>query len=220
MKNAIHADYCAVPPGGFTERILAAQRRRLFDAFMAFKQEAADDTVLTVGLAPNVLIDKPDYMLAWADAAQRARMTAHAIDMPTPGSRQAEIRLPFADRAFDWVCCNEVIEHAGRTERQYALVKELYRVARKGVFVSTANRRHPLGFHTGLPLLQLLPENWWRRLLRWCGKGQWANPSMFNPLDAAALYRFASLLPGKPRHDVGHKRVGGVKAHFFLMITR
>ncbi|HEY8608515.1 MAG TPA: methyltransferase domain-containing protein [Noviherbaspirillum sp.] len=226
MKNAMDAAMDGAPAGGWLERMVTSQRRKLYDAFAAFSGDAAGERVLSVGMAPTSLFDKPDYLVGWSAPAQRARITAHQVEAPKPG-RQAhpaeaarEVRLPFADGEFDWVFCNEVIEHAGPFERQLALVKELYRVARKGVFLTTPNRRHPLEFHTGLPLLHLLPERAWRRLLRLSGKGAWADEAVLNPLDSQALYRIASLMPGKPVHDVGHKRIWGVKAHFFLMLQK
>lgn len=225
MKNAINAEYGAAPGTGWLDKMVTAQRRQLFDAFNAFAG-GAPDRILSVGMMPTSLFDKPDYLSAWSDAEQRARITSHEIEPPRLGLTGAasqparEVRLPFGDGEFDWVFCNEVIEHVGSFERQFTLVKELYRVAAKGVFLTTPNRRHPLEFHTGLPLIHLLPAPVWRRLLRLGGKGRWASEAVLNPLESADLYRFASLLPGVPEHDVGHKRVWGVKAHFFLMLRK
>jgi Methyltransferase domain len=225
MKNAIGAGIGRAAPGGWLERMLTGQRRRLFDAFQAC-DGAAGGRVLSVGMKPTSLFDKPDYLADWSAPEQRPRITSWLVDAPRvgrgamPAEPAREVRLPFGDGEFDWVFCNEVIEHAGSFERQLALVKELYRVARKGVFLTTPNRRHPLEFHTGLPLIHRLPPAWWRRLLRLSGKGGWASEAVLNPLDSATLYRFASLLPGKPEHDVGHKRLWGIKAHFFLMLHR
>ncbi|GIZ51861.1 methyltransferase domain-containing protein [Noviherbaspirillum aridicola] len=224
MKNAVEAGI-GEASGGWLERMVAGQRRRLFDAFQSWRGDA-DDRMLSVGIMPTTLFDKPDYLVQWSDPARRARITSYDVEPPRlgrgamPPEPAKEVRLPFADGEFDWVFCNEVIEHVGPFERQLALVKELYRVARKGVFVTTPNRRHPIEFHTGLPLIHLLPPAAWRRLLRLTGKGAWASEAVLNPLDSGALYRFADLLPGKPAHDVGHKRIWGVKAHFFLMLEK
>ena len=171
-------------------------------------------------LRPTPPFGNTDYLSAWSDPQAKIHITACEMEPPVAGRKTQDTRLAYGDGAFDWVFCNEVLEHAGPAERQYALVHELYRVARKGVFLTTANRRHPLEFKTGIPLLHRLPDAWWRRLLKWIGKSEWASESMLNLLDASALYRIASLLPGKPEHDVGHKRVFGIKAHFFLMIQK
>ncbi len=220
MKQAANAEYSSLPPRGGIERILSSQRRKLFDAFTAFRESAPQGTVLNLYMKPTTLFDNSDYLFAWSDLPDRMRITSCEMEPPAVSSKTPDTRLSYADGAFDWVFCNEVIEHSGGTERQYALVAEMYRVARKGVFVATANRRHPLEFKSRLPFVHLLPDVWWRRLLKWFGKGKWASVAMLNPVDAPALYRFASLLPGKPEHDVGHKRVFGIKAHFFLMIRK
>jgi hypothetical protein len=220
LKHAANAEYNSLPARGLTEKILSSQRRKMFDAFVMFRQGPDTETVLNLYMRPTPLFDNTDYLVAWSDLPDRTRITSCEVEAPAAGKKTQDTRLPYGDGAFDWVFCNEVIEHAGAAERQYALVQELYRVARKGVFLTTANRRHPLEFKTGIPFIHLLPDAWWRRLLKWSGRGKWASESMLNPLDASALYRFASLLPGKPEHDVGHKRVFGMKAHFFLMIRK
>lgn len=213
MKDALHAPCDTALPSGPVDRILLSQRRKLFDAFMKFKHGNAADMTLDIVLPNGDALGKPDYLSAWSDAQERARLHVHALDM-----QRGELHLPFADAAFDWVCCNEVIEHAGNDARRRQLVAELYRVARKGVFVSTSNRRHPIEFNSGMPLLHLLPHAWWKRLLQWSGS-RWGSASL-ELIEARDLYRYAALLPGSQEHDVGHKRVFGIKAHFFLMIQK
>lgn len=220
MKQAANAEYSSAPARGGMEKILTVQRRKLFDAFRQFRETAPDGTVLNLYMKPGPLFDNSDYLYAWSDLNERMLITACEMEPPAVAKKVPVTRLPYADGAFDWVFCNEVLEHGGCTERQYALVQELYRVARRGVFATASNSRHPLEFKSRLPLIHLLPRPVWRRLLKWAGKRKWASESMLNPLDAPALYRFASLLPGKPEHDVGHKRVFGIKAHLFLMIRK
>lgn len=217
MKHAIDVQG-SQPSGGLIEGILSSQRRALFEAFAAFRKEAADGTVLNVCMQAGPVFGDSDYLGAWSEDKERAHQTLHALAPHV--LRAGPLRLPYADGRFDWVFCNEVIEYAGNAERQAALVAEMYRVARKGVFLTTSNRRHPLEFKTGRPLMHLLPAGLWRRLLRWSGKGYWAQDGMLNLIDALALYGFAARLPGAPAHDVGHKRVFGIKAHFFLMISK
>lgn len=234
MKNTVDADYRELPPGGFLDRIWSSQRRQLFDAFLRFRQPGASDSVISVCMAPSPLLDNTDYLLQWSEPGERSHITPYRIEWRNSGGyrhrewadtvRQSQrsdvFHLPFPDGAFDWAFCNEAIAHVGSIERQYGLVKELARVSRKGVFVTTSNRWHPIEFNTGLPFLHWLPAPWWRQVLKWIGKGAWASESVLNPLGSTDLYKLASLLPGKPAHDVGHKRVFGIKAHFFLMIQK
>lgn len=229
MKNAIDADHGTAPAGGYIDRILSAQRRKLFDAFMAFKQDDSNGSVLNVGIAPEhgrhaaeQVANRFDYLLAWCTPQQRMGITSYHLGAPAGHRRTApgDMRLPFADSQFDWVVCNEVIERVGDFEKQFALVQELGRVCGKGLFVTTSNRRHPIEFNTRRPFLHWLPRSWWRRALAWSGTGKPAGAATLNLLDSATLYKFAGLLPGKPDHDVGHKRVFGIKAHFFLMVRK
>ncbi len=101
-------------------------------------------------------------------------------------------RLPYEDASFDWVYCEGVLERIGNREEQQALIRELWRVARKGIFVTTQNRKHPLDFGSGPRHL----------------------------LDAPELEKMASGLPGGKDPAIGHVRYLGLKAHFFLMVYR
>src|SRR6185437_16633194 len=48
--------------------------------------------------------------------------------------------LPFADKTFDWVFSNAVIEHVGGWKDQQNFASEIRRVASKGYFITTPNR--------------------------------------------------------------------------------
>jgi len=80
--------------------------------------------------------------------------------------------LPFADRSFDVVFSNAVIEHVGDVERQRLFVAEALRVGRR-VFLTTPNRRFPIEVHTRLPLVHWLPEGAAGRAYDLAGKS-WA----------------------------------------------
>jgi Methyltransferase domain len=232
LKNTLDAGYGPAPANGFVARILQSQRGRLSDAFAAFSGASPEGKILHVGLAPSSIATTENDS-AWTET-DRNRVTRYLIDPPDAMTRHTQARapsgerhahhdavhLPYADGQFDWAYGDEVIEHVGSFERQYALVKELARVSRRGVFVTASNRRHPIEFHTALPFLHWLPDAWWRRLLKLLGKNAWASESTLNLVDSSVLYKIAMLLPGKPKHDVGHKRVFGIKAHFFLMIEK
>lgn len=60
--------------------------------------------------------------------------------------------LPFPDDSFDVVTCVDVIEHV---EDYDHLIKEMLRVSRKGVFLSTPNRRSEYTNKDGSP------KNYW-----------------------------------------------------------
>jgi ubiquinone/menaquinone biosynthesis C-methylase UbiE len=66
--------------------------------------------------------------------------------------------LPFADKSFDWVFSNAVIEHVGNWEDQQQFAAEIRRVASRGYFITTPNLYFPIEPHALLPLYQFYPE--------------------------------------------------------------
>jgi SAM-dependent methyltransferase len=80
--------------------------------------------------------------------------------------------LPFADKSFDVVFSNAVIEHVGDIDRQRLFVAEALRVGRR-VFLTTPNRWFPIEVHTMLPLVHWLPRGASDRAYDLAGKG-WA----------------------------------------------
>lgn len=105
------------------------------------------------------------------------------------------IRLPYDDAAYDWVACHELIETLGSHERQVRLLRELMRIARRGIFVSTANREHPLA--------------------RWLYPDR--HPQL---LDALTIKTLVDVLPSHPAWKLGHVRLAGFKSHYFLMVWK
>lgn len=208
MKNATNVALNAASEG-WAEKLLRTQRRKLFEAFMQFRQGAAEETVLDIGLSPAC---SPGGLSAWNESANKSVVTACMLDL---GS--IDLHLPHAAGAFDWVYCGEVIEHATSLQQRRSLIAECFRVARRGVFLTTPNRRHPLEFNSALPFVHWLPPAWWQRVLTWTGRERWSGLVL---LESQDLYALAAELPEAPAHDVGHKRVFGLKAHFFLMIQK
>ena len=73
--------------------------------------------------------------------------------------------LPFADRSFDIVFSNSVIEHVGNFESQKQFAAEVARVGR-AYWVQTPNRSFPVEPHLLTPFLHFLPARWQRRIAR------------------------------------------------------
>jgi hypothetical protein len=85
-----------------------------------------------------------------------------------------------------------VIEHVGSRAQQRDFLAELWRVSRKGIFVTTPNRWFPVEFHTVLPLLHWLPAPWFRALLKLLGRSFYAEEKNLNALGAADLRALAA----------------------------
>jgi ubiquinone/menaquinone biosynthesis C-methylase UbiE len=95
--------------------------------------------------------------------------------------------LPFADKSFDIVYSNAVLEHLpGRlfTERFAA---EVQRVG-KGWFVTTPNFWYPIDPHYHLPFIQMLPEAMQHRLVRLAGKVPYENLHLLTKRELRRLF--------------------------------
>jgi hypothetical protein len=191
---APNAQYNLARPGSLPVRIAAHQRRKMYEAFLAATGVAPGDTVLDVGATSDRSYDHSNYLEAWYP--QKARLTAVGIDDAAfietayPGVRFVRAdghRLPFADASFDVVHSSAVLEHAGGGPDQELFLAELWRVARKAVFVTTPNRWFPVEFHTVLPLLHWLPVGLHRRILAAIGHDFFAREENLNLLTPRRL---------------------------------
>jgi SAM-dependent methyltransferase len=95
--------------------------------------------------------------------------------------------LPFADRSFDVVFSNAVIEHVGDAARQRLFVAEALRVGRR-VFLTTPNRWFPIEVHTRLPLVHWLPGEVADRAYELAGKGWARDNHLLGPADLRGLF--------------------------------
>jgi len=65
--------------------------------------------------------------------------------------------IPYPDLFFDFVTCVDVLEHV---EDYHKLIAEMIRVSRKGVFISTPNRRPEFTRSNGLPMNKYHLREW------------------------------------------------------------
>jgi hypothetical protein len=72
--------------------------------------------------------------------------------------------LPWADRAFDVVFSDSVIEHVGPEDRQAAFAENIKRLGRS-YYVQTPAPWFPIEAHTGMPFWWFYPELVRRRIL-------------------------------------------------------
>jgi ubiquinone/menaquinone biosynthesis C-methylase UbiE len=74
--------------------------------------------------------------------------------------------LPYADKAFDIVFSNSVIEHVGDCAKQKLFASEILRTG-KNVWVQTPARSFFVEPHLIAPFIHWLPSQWTRRLTRY-----------------------------------------------------
>ena len=120
------------------------------------------------------LLDIGGFPWNWREAARPNSTTLFNLRFP-PGMEKSEPRftyatgdaceLPFADRAFDVVFSNSVIEHVSTWERQMQFAAGARRVGRK-LWVQTPAYEFFIEPHLMTPFIHWLPVRWQRRLLR------------------------------------------------------
>lgn len=198
--TTVNAQYNIAKPASLPVRIAAHQRRRMFADFMRCMRPEEQDTILDVGATSDETYDHSNYLLAWYP--YKHRITAVGLDdadfleVKYPGVifRKADARaLPFFDDSFDYVHSSAVLEHVGSCEEQTRFLAELWRVSRKGVYLTTPNRWFPIEFHTTLPLVHWLPRHWFATILRWLRLDFFSDEANLNLLSRRKLMRMASV---------------------------
>jgi hypothetical protein len=81
--------------------------------------------------------------------------------------------FPFKDKEFDIAHSNAVIEHVGSIRAQEIFLKEMVRVAKRGM-ITTPNKYFPIELHTKIPILHWLAKNKFDVILNVIGK-KWAS---------------------------------------------
>ncbi len=178
QRGQINAQYNVATGRSITDRVSTSMRRRMYARFIA-AGVSDDDRILDVGVTSDRDQLASNYLEAWHP--RKDRITACGIDDASfledmyPGMRFIRgngKELPFRSASFDWVHSSAVLEHVGSAAEQAGFIAELYRVCRKGIFVTTPNRWFPVEFHTVLPLVHWLPKTWFRGLLRRMGHAE------------------------------------------------
>jgi SAM-dependent methyltransferase len=139
----IHRLYSAVSP---------ALRRSRMERLWRILALTPTTRVLDVGGTPGiwalcpVMPDVTFLNLEPVDGVPAERMVVHDA-----------CALPFADKSFDLVFSNSLIEHLGTATRQRAFADEARRVGHR-VWVQTPDPRFPIETHLLAPFLHWLPR--------------------------------------------------------------
>ncbi|MES2932662.1 MAG: methyltransferase domain-containing protein [Pseudomonadota bacterium] len=233
MKHALSQNMPHPPTFELREHRKSPNANRLFERFLWFKGNDQSGSVLRILKASEWHPENAKYALLWdnreciaqpifaRDTSQNIFHLDHADSPKNCSISSASLgNLPFSDEQFDWVFCDGVIQHVVGFERQYLLLRELMRIAKRGVFVTTVNRWHPIEFNTSLLLLHWLPVTLWRTSLKLFGKSKFSRGNRLNLLSSGDLKKLTDLLPGRPKSSIGHLRFFGLKAHFFLQLDK
>lgn len=198
----------------------------MFARFLSASGVGADDTIVDVGATSDRGYDHSNYLEAWYP--HKARITAVGIDDASflerqyPGLtfRQADGRaLPFPDKSFDFAHSSAVIEHVGSRSDQARFLAELWRVCRRGLFVTTPNRWFPVELHSVLPLVHWLPPRLFRAILLRVGHRTLADEAHLNLMSRRDLLA-AAAAAGITDARVESARLGGWTSNLLLIAAR
>ena len=180
----------------FASAISLRQRKKIFDLFMeAFKPDG-NTKVLDVGVTCGSDFRESNFFetcypypknvtcVGTEDGSylERAGKCGKFIRV------KPDARLPFADKEFDLVFSNAVLEHVGDAERRERFISEICRVGGK-YFISVPYRWFPVEHHTGIPLLHYLPGPVYRKLLKALGVDYWSKEENLDFFDIKQMNR-------------------------------
>ena len=101
--------------------------------------------------------------------------------------------LPFADKSFDIVYSNAVLEHLPGEEFAQRFAAEVQRVG-KGWFVTTPNFWYPVDPHYHLPFIQLLPEATQRSVVKRLGRTPYEHLHLLTKKDVRRLFPTSEVM--------------------------
>jgi len=191
-------------------RFSLQSRQKKFDLFWKLMRPAPGEQVLNIGAAAPHLgealtgeqnencVEQPEQDPRWKDLTVIGLSIDHDASRHYRefhlGSNRAALTadacwLPFADKSFDIIFSNAVIEHVP-SALQKRMADEIMRVGRSW-FITTPNFWYPMEMHHKLPLFQFLPRKVQRAIqLRF---HTWPESETIQLLSAR---RFAALFPG------------------------
>jgi hypothetical protein len=225
VSTATNAQYNVAKPGSLPQRITGEMRRTMYARFLSSVEPQPQETILDVGATSDRVYDFSNYLEAWYP--HKSKITAVGIDdakfleelYPGITFLKADGRdLPFEDGAFDLVHSSAVLEHVGSRENQMQFIRELTRVARRAVFMTTPNRWFPVEVHTVLPLVHWLPAPWFRGILRRLGHDMLSleeNLNLVGAGDVRSMCRKLGL-----QHRVEAARLLGMSSNLLLTIHK
>jgi hypothetical protein len=222
----VNAQYNLAAPDSIPIKIAAYQRRRMFDLFLSVTGIKERDSVLDIGATSDQSYSHSNYLEAWYP--HKDKITASGVDdagfleMRYPGLKfvlASGLDLPFQNLSFDYVHSSAVLEHVGSRQKQILFLKETWRVARRGVFITTPNRWFPIEFHTVMPLVHWLPPPAFRKICRMRKLDFFASEDNLNLLSASQLSRIATDA-GLENIEVNSVSLGGWPSNLLLSAKR
>jgi hypothetical protein len=183
---------------GLARRLSRQARMRVHHLFMDEMHPLKNERILDIGTSDEIGNESNmlEQLYPWRKQLTCASLTdGNAILNAYPGVRHTKIKegqpLPFDDQEFDIVYSNAVLEHVGTQENQKRFIQEMWRVGRRR-FICVPNRLFPVEHHTCIPLINYLPKNIFRSLLKGTKYDLWSREENLNYISGREI---ASLCP-------------------------
>jgi hypothetical protein len=193
MHSPSYYHYFAFGLERYISRLLLRVREEAYSIFMREFKPSPEQSILDIGLSADDHASSNYFEKRYPHTERISGLSVqHFPEIRSQFEGMALIEgdgrsLPFQDGSFDFVHSHAVIEHVGNRAQQARFLEEALRVARRGVFVTTPNRWHPVETHTGLPLVHFLPAAIHRRIFKLLGKTMYATEGTLNLIDGGTL---------------------------------
>lgn len=168
--------YNLLKPGSYFDTLSLNKRMIMLDLFLKEFPSNSWSQVLDVGVTADTQALSSNYFEKYYPHKHKiialSNQDGSFLESLYPGIqfKQGDAKqLPFTDNSIDVVFSSAVIEHLGSATNQKEMLAECFRVAKKGVFITTPNRWHPIELHTILPLIHWLPKKIHRKILHSIG---------------------------------------------------
>jgi len=201
-------------------------RNSIYRRFIELTQIAENESVLDVGVSAESTLDDVNFFEKHYPYKNRIAAvglsSSSELESMYPGLRYfcADAKeMPFNDGEYDYVFSSAVIEHVGSRHEQTRFLKELNRVARKGVFITTPNRWFPMELHVVLPFIHWLPPRVFRKTLQALKKEPLHLEENLNLLSRNDLRTLCNSCGIKTYSILGQK-LFGMTSNLLLYISR
>tara|TARA_B100000519_G_C14260974_1_gene447954 strand:- start:9144 stop:9884 length:741 start_codon:yes stop_codon:yes gene_type:complete len=197
-------------------------RKEMLNTFHTATNFTSEDTILDVGVTADQENSESNFFEKYYPFQNNitavGTSSATYLEEEYPGLKFVLAdgkNLPFPSDSFDYVFSNAVIEHVGSSSEQSKFIKELNRVAKKGVFITTPNRWFPVEFHVILPFVHWLPKPWFRFLMRLIKREPFHQEEYLNLLSFRDLKKMCTDL-GIKNYSFYKQRVLGITSNINL----
>lgn len=212
--------------GGYIDHLLLKIRLKMLSLFTREFPANTFTNVLDVGVTADINALSSNYFEKYFPVKSKiialSNQDATFLEDIYPGLKfmQGDAKkLPFADASLDVVFSSAVLEHMGSLANQKQMISECFRVAKKGVFLTTPNRWHPIDVYTFLPLLHWLPKKIHHFILKLTGTNANINKENLNLVDKRTLTKTCKEL-GIRNFSFREIKTFGLTSNLVLVIKK